>query len=157
MMHARWVTIISMHRNIQWYMFTYGGWITIHAYDGWSPCIYRHPSQPPYVSMYHRRPRHMLMIIDHSACIVFPHFPFISMHCTWLHLVASGISMHARWSTIISMYCGLRRHMLTYGGIRDIDACMMIDNLKHVSWSMTVHAYIWRHQGYWCMHDDRQT
>ncbi len=34
----------------------------------------------PFVSMYHRRPRCMLMIVDHRACIVFPHFPFVSMY-----------------------------------------------------------------------------
>ncbi len=32
-------------------------------------------------SMYHHRPRCMLMIIDHHVCIIFPHFPFVSMDC----------------------------------------------------------------------------
>ncbi len=52
------------------------------------------------------------------------------------------------------MYRGLRRYMLTDGGIRDIDTCAMTDNHKYVSQSMMIHAYIWRHQGYQCMHDD---
>ncbi len=30
--------------------------------------------------------------------------------------------------TIISMYHSLQRYMLTSGGIRDIDACVIIDN-----------------------------
>ncbi len=33
--------------------------------------------------------------------------------------------------------------MLTYGDVRDEDACTVIDNDKHASWSMIVHAYIW--------------
>ncbi len=47
-----------------------------------------------------------------------------------------------------SMYRALQWYMLTFEGIRDIDACVMIDNRKDVSRSMMVHAYIWRHQGY---------
>ncbi len=46
--------------------------------------------------------------------------------------------------------------MLTYGGIRDIDACAMIGNRKHVLKFTTVNAYIWRHQGYRCMCDNQQ-
>ncbi len=34
------------------------------------------------------------------------------------------------------------------------DTCMVIDNHKHASRSMMVHAYIWRHQEYLCMCDD---
>ncbi len=68
----------------------------------------------------------------------------------------SGISIHERGPTNVSMYRGLRRYMLTYGAIRDIDACAMTDKHKYVSQYMTVHAYIWRHQGYRCMHDDQQ-
>ncbi len=45
---------------------------------------------------------------------------------------------------IVSMYRGLRRYMLTYEGIRDIDACAMADKRKHVLRYTTVHAYIWR-------------
>ncbi len=37
--------------------------------------------------------------------------------------------------------------MLTYGDVRDDDACTVIDNDKHASRSTTVHAFIWRMLG----------
>ncbi len=55
-----------------------------------------------------------------------------------------GKRIHVRWSTIIGMFHDLWRYMLTYGDVRDDDACAVIDNHKHASQSTMVHAYIWR-------------
>ncbi len=55
-----------------------------------------------------------------------------------------GKTIHVRWLTIISMYHDLWRYMLTYGDVRDDDACTVINNDKHASRSTMVHAYIWR-------------
>ncbi len=51
-------------------------------------------------------------------------------------------------NTNVSIYHGMQRYMLTYGGDMGKETCTMIDKRKHVSQCMAVHTYIWRYQGY---------
>ncbi len=149
------------YRGLWRYMLTYGG---IRDIDAWAMADERkHVSWcMKIVKMYRGLRRYMLRyggIRDIDACTMTDKRKYVLryMNGTCLRMEASGISMPVRWSTIISMYHGLRWYMLKYGGIRDIDACEMINKCKHVYRSATVHAYIWRHHGYRCMRDDRQT